>query len=512
MWLLDWLSLEKTQWLVCFLFLGWNCGFAICSRQPMVFLWRCTGAAVHSLCFAALGTHVGAFFFGVCAIVSFLPPLVETAMIDVDAMLRLVPLGPFFHVVQGVLAISFLMRDNDLRDKKIEEYFHAMSTQKDAFIATVSHEIRTPLHGILASVQMMEKHPASASMEHVAAISHCTNALKLLIDNVLGIGAQPRPHRETEVQTADLMGEVEKIASALVVGKEGLRVRTEVGGSRLPRTIRVCEAAALQVLLNLVSNAIKFSTSDSKEVVIVFGMEGEETLVADVVDEGTGVRPEFRKKLFSAYSRDNDAAAGTGLGLMICRKVANQIGGDVTYSPRKDGKRGSIFSLHVPVSIVDKADFIPRAGGGGGGFYLKPKHNSVTLMDVPEGLDVLVVEDNFMNRKVMISMLATLKIAPVGMVSDGASALQFLLDRLRRVSQGENVNPLVVLLDNTMPVMMGTEVARLWRELEYAVDRGADAAKIVLVTASEVAKTPHVDEVVLKPVRIETLKRVLMMF
>ena len=300
LWLLDWLSLETTQWLVCFLFLGWDCGFAICSGQPMVFLWRCTGAAMHALCFAALGTRVGAFFFGVCAFVSFLPPLLETPMIDVEVMLHLMPLGPFFHAVQGVLAISFLMRDNDLRDKKIEEYFHAMSTQKDAFIATVSHEIRTPLHGILASVQMMEKHPASASMEHVAAISHCTNALKLLIDNVLGIGAQPRPHRVTEVQTADLMGEVEKIASALVVGKEGLKVRTEVGRSRLPKSIRLCEAAALQVLLNLVSNAIKFSTGDSKEVVIVFGMEGEETLVADVVDEGTGVRPEFRKKLFSA--------------------------------------------------------------------------------------------------------------------------------------------------------------------------------------------------------------------
>ncbi len=506
---------------------------AAVSASPFMMVWRgqitCFWAAFLA---TAANLWVGWLFLVVMTCTSLFVPPSAAPWVDVQDVIGQNDMLPLIECCFVLLLLSQLVRDNRLRKAKIRDTFVQLATQKDAFVATISHEIRTPLHGISGSVEMLKTEPGltPASRQLVEAISHCASALQLLIENVLGLGGTSvKDSAPARLATDQLLDRVRNYSTALALSKPGLKLSIEAKNV-LPRTLEVRETAALQILLNLISNAIKFSPAGSHEVAVLFDVERGErdnTLVAEVIDEGVGVRPEFRNKLFLPYSRDVGHASGTGLGLMISQKVAEQAGGSVGYRPRPD-KEGSIFYMRLPVVVVQeqekeearaptprrqpersaKKKRVPRVEAQQPQPQPQPPRAAQAAAiaveataSAAEQTDVLVVEDNLVNQRVIVQMLKRAGVVPVGVFGDGASALQYLLETSKREEQKRTV----VLLDNTMPIMTGIRMAELWRHFEQAINAPI-RAKICLVTASNVAKTLHVDQVILKPLTMDALK------
>ncbi len=521
---------------------------AYLSGDPFLMVWQGTVVCFWSVFLSgAVDVWAGWVFLGALSVAPFCLPTIQVPWVSVTDIVSQNAMLPFVQSFFVLLVLSQLVRDNRLRKSKIRDSFQQLATQKDAFIATISHEIRTPLHGISATVEMLsaDRGLSPASREHVQAISHCTSALGLLIENVLGLGGDSaKDSPVVEVATERLLARVRDYAQALAMARPELRLRVEARPGALPRVLEMQQSAVLQILLNLVSNAIKFSTPASREVAVRFDMERlpprHDVLVAEVVDEGAGVREEFRPRLFLPYSRDVSTASGTGLGLMICKKLAEKMGGQMHYRPREDSV-GSVFSLRLPVRVVVEGEGDGRGREGGSSRRQQPERSAkkrrparveaaaVEAAPVPaepiavattapapiamadaEETDVIVVEDNIVNQRVIVKMLGTLGVVPAGVYADGASALQHLLQNSKQVAEGarSGARRTVLLLDNTMPVLTGVQVAELWRRFEAAAG-AARPAKICLVTASHTAPTPHLDHVILKPLTLEGLRNAL---
>jgi CheY-like chemotaxis protein len=212
--------------------------------------------------------------------------------------------------------------------------------------------------------------------------------------------------------------------------------------------------------------------------------------------------------LFLPYSRDDrsHSVSGTGLGLMISKRAALRVGGEIGYQPREGG--GSCFSLRFPMgakfartqSGLQSVEFVsePKREERRGSRRRAEEEEEAAA----EEEEVVVCEDNLINQKVMIAMLKRENVVPLAVLPDGGSAMHFLLGRLK-VRGGKR---LLLLLDDSMPVLSGRTIARVCREIEkeYSVK-----SRIWLVTASNVEQCEDVDGVLRKPVSMKALTDVL---
>jgi CheY-like chemotaxis protein len=195
-----------------------------------------------------------------------------------------------------------------------------------------------------------------------------------------------------------------------------------------------------QILTNLVDNAIKFTDRGGVEIrlTVAAADPGHVMLCYEVEDSGIGISPEARTRVFAPYTQvdgvDKDRGGGTGLGLSISRQLCQRMGGEITV--RAASERGSVFAFQVRVARVNAAAAAgPRAGA---------------VYDPSRGpRRVLVVDDNPINRFVMLKLLHRIGVA-VDAVESGAAALRTLARETYEL----------VLLDCQMPDMDGYETAR----------------------------------------------------
>ena len=325
-------------------------------------------------------------------------------------------------------------------------------------------------------------------------------------------------------------------------------------------------SGVLQILINLITNAIKFTASSDKRVITVSVAASREPPVANhmpgfeyirtksnnhavtiggdwgegellylrflVQDTGCGLTPEEVKVLFMRFSqaspRTHAQYGGSGLGLFICRQLAELHGGQIGVS--SEAGEGSMFSFYVkarrssPATANTGADLTsiersltdggchlvpvmpPRQDAAGGGARADPAGFD------PTQLEVLVVEDNLVNQKVLVKQLKKFGIG-VAVANDGLEALAFLDDTsYRRPHGGRRLS--VVLMDLEMPNMDGLTCVRAIRRME-ADGAVAGHVPVIAVTANVrdeqvlAAKHSGMDDVVSKPFRIpDLLKKV----
>ncbi len=280
---------------------------------------------------------------------------------QIEALVSFVPdFVPSSEVVNGFFALGIDV--TQLKDA--ERGAQAASLAKTEFLANMSHEIRTPLNSVIGYSTLLLDTPLSmAQSEYVSAIRTAGDALLAQINAILDLSKIEAGKLELEMVPCLLRPAIEESIEILAESarKKGLSL-TYLLASDCPNQW-LCDPGRLrQVLINLIGNAVKFT--DSGDVIIRVSRTATATqplLLFEVEDTGPGIRPEDLPKLFQPFSQADASMSrrhgGSGLGLFLCRRIVESLGG--TIGVRSVKSRGTVFSFTVPLIAESLTDSDP---------------------------------------------------------------------------------------------------------------------------------------------------------
>jgi len=232
----------------------------------------------------------------------------------------------------------------------------AQQAQRD-LVANVSHELKTPLTSIrMFSELLSENRVADPAKQraYLQIITAETARLTRLINNVLDFSRLERGEKKYNFRDADLLNIVRETVETYRPHLEncGFQLECNLAAGQLP--IRADTDAIAQIIVNLLSNAEKYSNGEKKILVEAASLEGPLPCAeVKILDRGTGVPRGCEERIFEKFYRAHDSLSsgiqGSGLGLTLARQIARAHGGDVVYEPREGG--GSIFALRLPLKM-----------------------------------------------------------------------------------------------------------------------------------------------------------------
>ncbi|MCD7826084.1 MAG: ATP-binding protein [Clostridiaceae bacterium] len=272
-------------------------------------------------------------------------------------------------IMQLSLQNPQLIKEANERETAARKQAEKSNEAKSTFVANISHELRTPLNAICGMAEILQEAELSAiEQEYVKTIQDASKSLIDIIDDVLDfskIDAGKSQLVIEEYEFAHLLTNLEDLVAAYLQEK-GLRFEINIGDGA-PKRLCGDREKVQQILGNLLENAVKF-TEKGKVVFDVSFQELEEDRLRmefRITDTGIGIKEEDMGKLFSQFSqidtRKNRKFGGTGLGLVLSKRLANLMGGDVTV--KSEYGMGSCFTVRLDQQLVEKEQFPDRSVG-----------------------------------------------------------------------------------------------------------------------------------------------------
>jgi PAS domain S-box-containing protein len=344
-----------------------------------------------------------------------------------------------------------------------KEQAEAASRAKSEFLANTSHEIRTPLNGLVGLARLAVEHRGDARQqrEYLRLMLESAESLSAIISDILDLSKIEAGKLVLEDADFDLHA----LLSALHAGyremasSRGLSLQLSVG-ARVPARVRGDALRTRQILVNFLSNALKFTPAGG--VTLAASVADDGALRLSVTDSGPGIDADTRARLFEPFTQADASTTrrfgGTGLGLSICRQLAQLMGGRIGVDSAAGA--GSCFWVELPLPVAAAAAASPPV-----------------LLDARAplaGLRVLIVEDNPVNLLIAETFVAGWG-AQVSTAGDGRQAL----DAIGAAAADAGPPFDVVLMDMHMPVMSGYDAIAALRQRFTAA-----ALPIIALTAA----------------------------
>jgi signal transduction histidine kinase len=253
---------------------------------------------------------------------------------------------------QAVIAIENVRLFNEIEDKSRQ--LQVASENKSQFVASMSHELRTPLNAIIGLTEMMVKNAArfgtEKAQEPLQRVNRAGTHLLGLINQVLDLSKIEAGKLELNPQTVQLAPLINDVISTAGQLAEQNKNHLVVDAQENLGALTVDPMRLRQILLNLLSNACKFTKEGEVTLRARRVTDGRDWIELAVADTGIGMAAEQQAKLFEEFSQAEATTAqrfgGTGLGLAITRKLARMMGGDVTVT--SEPGKGSVFTVRLP--------------------------------------------------------------------------------------------------------------------------------------------------------------------
>ena len=382
------------------------------------------------------------------------------------------------------------------------EALHA-NKAKDDFLANMSHEIRTPLNGILGMDEMIIRDARDSRIKKYALdIKSAGNTLLSLINDILDLSkieAGSFVIIPLDYEVASVLNDVINITRPRALGKN-LEYNFKVAPD-VPSRLHGDEIRIRQVLLNIINNAIKYTSEGHVDIEVSAGVipdSKDKMLTLKVSDTGIGIRDEDKDKLFQSFQRldekKNHNIEGTGLGLHITYRLVDMMGGHIEF--QSEYGKGSVFTVFIPQEVVDHrpiGDFSKAVSR-----YISEIETEETTLYAPEAR-ILIVDDNEMNLEVLEGLLRDTRIK-----MDLATSGPECIEKAKKGSYD------CILLDQMMPDMNGEATLKELKRLDVLGD-----TPVIALTADAIvgAKESYIamgfNDYLSKPVKYDLLERLL---
>ena len=384
----------------------------------------------------------------------------------------------------------------EARTKELREALTAArsaTVAKSQFLAMMSHEIRTPMHGVVGIAELLLKSPLDEQQtRYVTSLLRAGTALSSLINDILDFSKIEAGRMDFEAAPLNPSALLEETVAMIQqqANAKGLAIRLLMS-PQVPEAIVGDPTRLRQIWLNLLSNAVKFTESGSVTVSLSvrFGDDDSLRLFSMVRDTGIGISKEAMSNLFEPFGQADSSTTrrfgGTGLGLVICKRLVEHMGGAMTVD--SEVGKGTAFAFEWPVKELKGVNpaFVNTAPGD--------------LNGLPK-MRVLLVDDNALNRMLALGQFKELGHEDVRVAEDGQQALDWLEKEIFDV----------VFMDMQMPGMDGLEATRRLRKMPLK-----HQPVVVAMTANAYEEDRQncieagMDHFLPKPVKLKTLRQAL---
>ncbi len=417
-------------------------------------------------------------------------PIIDSFLIK-NSLIQMLVVGIALIILFRLFSIMLI------KQKKID-FERIQATERDkaktSFLSNMSHDIRTPMNAIMGytDLAMMES-GNEVVQDYLKNIKISSEHLLSLINNVLEMSRIESGKMELNLSQVNLCNFIDELETMFKVQAEGKNQTIERHIDIVHENVMADKLRLSQVLINIISNAIKYTGENGKISISVEETQSDVAGIAQYIfsvkDNGIGMSSEFLEKLFIAFERGTasggNVVQGTGLGMTIASTIVDLMGGRISVESAPD--KGSEFTVNVSFKIDEKVKTV------------QSEQNIDDYRANLTGKRILVVDDIEINRRIIKKLLVKYDMT-VDEASDGKEAVDMV--------SNANTPFDLVIMDVHMPVMDGLEATGLIRQLK---DDKRSKVPILAVTADafeedrKKALEAGMDGHIAKPINIDNL-------